>query len=712
MLGNLLAGAGATALLLAAGLAAALTWRPGTEEEPGPLGHLLLALGVGFGLVPYLAFLYPLLAKQPLTATITLAAAMLVLFASLGVWWFRGRVIPIQLRRGWRAAIPVLVACAMVAALYVLRYDRSIFSDSTCLVRLVYDTLHLTAEPVDLMLSEQDDQRLGNTAVIAGFVSVYGVLGFRLLFGFAAFATALGGFVLGRRALGSDAWGWFVLVVLTLNPYLLRLPLLDENLLALGFSALVLPLLLHRRVPWLHVGLLLGLVLMMRHALVLSLPAVAWVLWRQQTARSRAVLEFVAALTAVTWVAHVHHLLAYGSVFTFESFGQIPAVPHRFVGSYSGLLQWPFGDELVRTPWNPFPTFLMWPVYLAGHFGLVLFAAMIVGLVDQLLSREHRDGSVFWLLWFAPTYVALSLQEHWDVPNKMGVIYILLIPLVLWAGAGLQAAWRSPLRWGLGWLGVMLISGVALLGLRGLDVQPDGRYLAIWAGERPEESRYVDALRREVTRPTPWPQFSRAATFAPLIDDRTLDVLAADLLDPDPSRPLAPYGWYPGDAVDAEGAAVTVSLDMGDRPHERRGPWVVAGQGDPDIDLTVFGPPRVITGIEVDWLDRPVTVMTSRGRAGVTSLMLVFEPLYDTDDTALLLDHYDRALALILGWEREDFDTVEVVRHRDAVLTVRVLPGPLSATETLNNAGHIFLTWRGVARDAPEMSGPKLVFHN
>ena len=131
MLGNLLAGACATVPLLAAGLAVALTWRPGREDDPQPLDHLLLALGWAFGVIPYIAFMYPLLLKRPLSATVVIVVALTVVAVAGGIWVRRGRVIPRQLYCGWRRAGPVLAACAGVGVLYVLRYDRSLFSDST-----------------------------------------------------------------------------------------------------------------------------------------------------------------------------------------------------------------------------------------------------------------------------------------------------------------------------------------------------------------------------------------------------------------------------------------------------------------------------------------------------------------------------------------------------------------------------------------------------
>ena len=51
---------------------------------------------------------------------------------------------------------------------------------------------------------------------------------------------------------------------------------------------------------------------------------------------------------------------------------------------------------------------------------------------------------VCFALWWILPYTALSLQENWDVPNKMGVIYILFHPFIIWVAMGLQAASVKP----------------------------------------------------------------------------------------------------------------------------------------------------------------------------------------------------------------------------------------------------------------------------
>ena len=97
-------------------------------------------------------------------------------------------------------------------------------------------TLQLADNPIDILASNRDDQRLGNTAVISSFVVLFRGLGFRVLYAFVGICLALGGYLLGRRVFKSSRWGWFVLFALPLNPYVAKIPLLDENILTLGPS--------------------------------------------------------------------------------------------------------------------------------------------------------------------------------------------------------------------------------------------------------------------------------------------------------------------------------------------------------------------------------------------------------------------------------------------------------------------------------------------
>ena len=73
-------------MLAVPGFAVALTWQStDNDAEDGPLWHVLLALGWGFGLVPFIAFCYALFTKDALTPWTTAASSLLV--TSLAVSW-------------------------------------------------------------------------------------------------------------------------------------------------------------------------------------------------------------------------------------------------------------------------------------------------------------------------------------------------------------------------------------------------------------------------------------------------------------------------------------------------------------------------------------------------------------------------------------------------------------------------------------------------
>jgi len=716
MFGTLLLAAVASLVWLFPGAAVALTWHPREPDPDGPLRHVALGLAWGCGLVPLLAFAYAVSLQRPLTPWVVVAASAAVTAGALLLWWFRRRgAVPRPLGRGWRRAAPVLAACVLVGTVYLVKYDRAAFFQDSCIVTVVYQVLQVDGEPVDLLRSNEEDQRLGNTAVIGSFVAVYRGLGFRLLYALIGASIALGGYLLARTALGSRAWGWAVLLFLPLNPYVAKIPLLDENLLTLGFCSLFLPLLFRRDTPWLHVGALFGLAVMMRHAMILALPAVAWAAYRQPQRRLRSLATGGLAFLAATALGHVHHQLALGSVFRFESFGQIPDFPHRFLGDYSGLLQYPFAEVIIRTPWNPFPTFVMWPVYLIGHLGLLWAAAIPLGAVA--LWRRDRGTALFWALWAGPLYLALSLQENWDVPNKMGVIYLLFHPVILLGAMGLAAALRQPRRWGVALLVASLALAAGVWGVRGWRVGADQRYYQAWPGERWEDPEYVAAERRATTRLVPWPDYRRVNDTAPMFHGRKLRGLMGDLRSPALDTSVTPYGWLPGDAVDPDADSVIVEIDLSRRLFDRPRDWITVtpGDGPVDADLTVPGPAVALTGLELPWSDRPASLLLPQGGADVTTALLVFERWNPADPAhGEILERYERTAQLAMGWQGPELREVRSEAVEDPVVRVRVRPGPLGFTEVVNNAGQLYFTWQA-AVDGPgtlELDGPVRAFHN
>ncbi len=732
MLLNLGLGLLATLVFLVPAAAVALAHRPHgpSTDAPSPLPHLLIGLGWGFGLAPFCAFTYAVFLNEALTVWTTVAAALGVTAGALALFVAHGRTIPDGLRHrtGWRALRPVLLVSFGVFVFYLFKFDESTFFLESCIHRVVMQTLKATPNPIDVLASNADDQRLGNTAVISGFVVLYRELGFRLIYAFCGFAMTLGGYALGLRALGSRGAAWFLALALPLNPYVASIPLLDENLLTLGYCSLLMPLLFGAPRPGAtsrflpadlapaHVGALFGLAVMMRHELALSGFALVFLALRHPAPRLRPFLWAFIPFNLVTLVCHVHHWLALGSLLKFEIYGQIPSFEHRVIGSYPGLLQWPFAESVIRTPWNPFPTFLMWPTYLADHLGLVVFGALLLGA--GLLFLRDRPQATFWALWFAPLYVGLSLQENWDVPNKMGVIYILFHPLLLWAWTGLASAAAAPRRTGVLLLALVGLLWVGARSLRSLEVPEDRRYYEAWPGEREEERAYVDWARDRATDVWPWPDLGRLGParqlFHPHKVHSLLDAIRAPRLNPEPTA----YGFFAGEHIDATAQPLVLELDLSERLLDRGTPWVrvlADGATQVDVDLTLPGPPSVVANLALSWTPRPVSLLLTPGQAPRTAIQLIFEP-WDPSPERLefLADRYHRGLMMNLAWTAEDLARARTVTTTGPIVRLRVFPGPLSVVESVNNAGQNYLQWRThVSSSTPlALDGPRVVFHN
>jgi len=606
-------------------------------------------------------------------------------------------------------------------------------------------------DPFDVLTSNEQDQRLGNSAMMSGYVALYRSLGNRAAYAALGVFMALGAFLVGRRALGSRRWGWVSMAVLTLNPYVFGLPVLDENLLFLGYSTLFMPLLIRRRVPWFTVGAMFGLALMMRHVALLCGLALLWAIWRAPGSRRKAVVLALLGLIAVTWVAHVHHHLSLGSVFRMENFGQVPPTPHRFVGDWSGLLQWPFHDHVVRTPWIPFPVFLMWPLSIAGHMGLVLFACMLAGAIALTLpsTGAKRDEGVFWLLWFLPTYLGLSAQEYWDHVNKMGIVLILFLPLALWAAAGLRAALRRPVRWGLPIALLVLVSWGSAGALADYEAPVDERYVRLAPDDRPEDAVVVASERERYASLTPWPDFGRMNRPVPFFRGQKWAALLRELREPLPSPEGQRHDWmWPG-RFERRGEPVTIAFDLSERLFSRGDEWMRAvasrgasiqgpdalpdgvthrdldGDGQADLlelDLTVVDAPILVTDVTVDWARAPGNVLVNPMPGGI---MFGFEPL-DPDRIELPASAW---IGVPLdAWERDDDDEEEEEDEEEddrqpkmvslsavgTTLHLRVHPAPFSVAEATNSRAERFLMWHALIRQdgSIELEGPFEPIHN
>ncbi|MBM4394075.1 MAG: hypothetical protein FJ087_00115 [Deltaproteobacteria bacterium] len=724
-------------LMAAAGLATVnqLAGPPGGDRPDGAapvapdagLRTLLASLAWGFGVVPLFTLWVNLFTgvRVTLPLLVAVAAANLVAAAVAAAIRARGapplaRMLPVTLlARALGGRRAVLVAGGLVAAVYLLAFDARHPLDDSCIYNAAFlatgqSVSGQPVEDVDLLRTNPDDARLGNSALLAAALVLFGPLGFRLAFALCAFAIALGGYVVGRDA-GGRGWGWFGLVFLPLNSYVLTIALPDENLFALAIGTALLPLMLGPREDrddgagraagrWIVLGALFGLLLCVRHAMILSFAAPLLVAWRERR-RAAAVGAFLVAVAVVTLPEHLHHLYALGSVLKFESNPQFPPLPYELLGvrfHWQGFVNWPLHDQVVRTPHNPFPTFVAWPLALAHHFGLILFALLHAGFVRVWL--RSRERAAFWALWAVPVVAAIAVQEAWDQANKMGVILMVATAFVPWIAAGGEAVRRRPVAAGGAVAALVLASWAGTAGIRDWRVPADERYYCL-PGAWTERADLVDRAAAEATDAGLLPR----PPVAPHVSGRFLAGSAVSLREalrsPSSAAVEWPLGFF-GHEVPPPGEPVTLVVDLSRDPFGA--PFVTTDRGPADLDLTAPGAGAIVEGLSAPWSRVPMTVVARRS-ATATGVMVDFDqppaegcpPPPDPGRTrdAFLLDNRCEVLSWLVG------DTASAcplrgaapVRRPDPVLRLRVPSGVVNVALVVNWRGENYRLWAGIA---------------
>lgn len=678
----------------------------------------LVAFGWGLGVVPLASFWAAVLLDIPLTKSLLVAVAFCNLVgATLFAAGRRGRHPRVDALARVREAArdvasdprPVLGAF-VVATLYLFFFDSRQSPDVSCIYHAALIARGHVQEAADLLLANPDDARLGNSALLAAAAALHGPLGFRFAYAACGFLVALGGFEIGSRAAGR-AWGWFGLVFLSLNSYVLAIRLPDENLFALAAGCTVLALLAAREVrtsEWVVAGVLFGLLFTIRHVMVLSLGAPILAALRQRN-RALALTAFAGAFAITTSTEHLHHYLAFGSLFRFESNPQFPALPYEFLGipfRWQGLMNWPLHDHVVRTPFNPFPTFVLWPLAIARHLGLIGFIALHAGVVSLWL-RDRREAA-FWSLWALPVVAALAVQEAWDQANKMGVILVVSQAAVLWVAACWKEARRRPVT------AIVVVAGLAVacaLGVRALRdwrAPPDERYLCL-TGAGVEQPATLDRTAVDATEVGFLPRLPVPphVNWSFLSDNAR--VLVHDLPAPERARSPWPLGFFPH-AVPPPGAPVTVTLDLTRDPLDRE--FVTIAPGPVDGDLTSSKAAAVLTLPGVPWSSTPPLVVARRGAAATAVLVDFARPRQpgcpswappEDDEAREAVEDWCEVSAWMVG---EDSTAPCPLVDRVATpvtvpaVRLRIPAGVLSVAVIVNRRGENYRIWHGLAGPA------------
>ena len=451
-----------------------------------------VSFGLGVTVVPFLAFLLvgllglkvrvhlslPLVAAISFLATIGLGAAVR---AQEGSFEFLRGLLPVG--RGKRFSWGLAIYLALVTVAYLLSYDSSLFDQERCIIRagmLPYFD-YLTADPPvgfdgcircftdrNAFLLWNGGQRSGPSVFVSVFGALFGFPGFRILHACLGLMAGWFGFHLGARLFGNAGYGYLSSVLLALNPYALSIPLLDENIMALALGAALFYFLFEEPTEWAFAGIFLGLFLGIRHIGLLSVPALFYAAWKSSRVRhygpgpvadllgtgrlaNVGMLLASTLLFCIPWII-IHSTHAFSGAMDdgfriddlYESFASKPLVDHSFLGipfKVRALLSWPFTDELVRSPYNGFPTLLSIPLTILGTWGAVLLALIPAGALWAWRRKRHAlvTGG-FWLL---VQLALLCTMANWVEPNKMGVFLSFSQPIALAVAAGLCALVQS-----------------------------------------------------------------------------------------------------------------------------------------------------------------------------------------------------------------------------------------------------------------------------
>ena len=718
------------------------TDEPPTDEFPAdespaaqsdvPLLRLSVALGWGFGVVPTFAFFAHLLAGIAVTelsifAVVAIQLAVITAYLSVSETFetetsesgtsesgtfepgtFESRLPWRGIGEVWRHHRGPVLTAAVIFVAWFIKHDGSIPSGS-CVTQAAAVASGWDPTSFDLLRGNLGDNRLGNAGVIAGSMAVFGQWAFRVLYGLLAAMLAIGGWLLGRSVTPRRWAGWLGLLLLPLNPYVASLPLIDENLLTLATTATFLPLAMASMgrpssswPRWVVIGALYGLAATMRHPLVLAFPALV-----VAARRPRAIASLIAGTAALTCLEHAHHVLAFGSLFKFESNAYFMPQTYSLFGAefrYNGMLNWPVHDALIRTPHNPWPTLLMWPLAVADHLGYLAFSALLVGFVA---AWRRRRRALFWLLWFVPVMASLAVQEAWDYPNKMGVILVVFVPLVVWVIEGVAAIARRP-RAGLVAFVAMLVATVAAVAaVRGVNVPADTRYFAHYQLPAAESESYLQTARDRASDVDPWPDFSRISRYGAVFNPRKLTVIGRE------NEQSPAWGWHPGE-LPARGDPIVVHLDLRQPPWHRNDVVRLASPGARvDVDLVTRPQRQLIGPLKLPWEDHNAWLTAIDG-PNLTVLELGFL----TRDSAACDPAKDQRKCRFYGTFDRGIDAhanaaAKVIEPAGPGITIRIPAGGLSFAVSINERGNVVELWKVLAsRDGISTDGPYAFWHN
>lgn len=227
----------------------------------------------------------------------------------------------------------------------------------------------------------------------------------------------------------------------SLNSYILSINNLNPNILGMMIISLLLFLFIRESPKGFISGLLYGALGGIRNEAVLFFPAILYKFFSSSEKKGKEAALFVlGALITIAPILYWNYY-AFGNPFMHPTQsprleGFRPVFEHQFLFwkfNFNGMLNFPFYNKIIRTPYFPFPTFLLLPLTLTGTLGIILCAFIFTGAAS--LFNKHRRIFIFLVLWFLPMYLLLLFQENWS-NLKMTFLLMCLNPLIVFISLG------------------------------------------------------------------------------------------------------------------------------------------------------------------------------------------------------------------------------------------------------------------------------------
>lgn len=590
-------------------------------RENDGLERLAVAFTAGPLVIGWLTITLSVATGEPVSFGRLLGIALAVNAVAGALLWRSRLDLRLILGRGDGVLLAIAV---LVAALYLVHYDRELFQFN-CVNRaasLVFGAAQEASES-GYILEDNRNVRLGNAAVVAPMFIAFDFLGTRLCYAWTGAMLFLWGVVLARRLGFANPWAGGFGLLLAVNPFVLAIPILDENLFSALATTILLGGLLARRMPVIWLGFVFGFLVGFRHLGLLMAPGLAWAFAQRRPSR-RDWLRLVGAASLVGALWAYHHLQVFGSVLGFESFSEYHTDhAHSFLGvefGFRGLLGAPFSESLVRTPYQPYPAFAMLPLWFLNRFGLFLAGLIPLGLYAR---RTGRLASPVLAAIALPILLLLCSLESIMQPNKLGIVLIVLPCLLLPMLYGARFLVRAPVRGGVAWAGFVLGLAVMQVALARIDAAPDPRVLSLEDPVRAERPEYRDWERAHLVRHNLLPDASRYFEYTHTDYGRKFDELFFDLttrhgVNRTPIRLSPP--------LDSEAAPIVIAIDLS-RPPIAGGTWVSVSRQPPHVVIDAIGGPekQALRLAMLPWAEyTPLIGIASDPDRGVVDVALEF----------------------------------------------------------------------------------------